>query len=127
MNYSTSVNVEVSNEYSINGDKSFKATTISPNNANSGYFYTIIDVEQYQYTFKAVLNNIGETAPVRLYARQGTSSTNQILLNSASCPSNEITNLILTITIPENYTHLLMMFPCVNGIVYIDDLILTSQ
>ena len=128
LNYASSVSVEVSNEWCTNGHKSFKATTTTPNNVNSGYFYTTIDVNsETNYTFTVDLKNNGETSTVRLFARQGNTTSTQQLFGSVSCPAGEITPITITGTIPKDYNRLILMFPCVNGIVFIDNLQLLQQ
>lgn len=122
------MSVEVSDEWHTNGSKSFKATTITPNNVNSGYFYTTIEViSETTYKFTADLKNNGETSTIRLYARQGSSTANQKLLGSISCTTGGTVPITITGTIQKDYNRLLLMFPCVNGTVYIDNLQLLKQ
>ena len=70
------------------------------------------------------IKNDGETGPVKVYARQGSTTSTQQLLGSVSCPTGEITPVMITGTIPADYDRLMMMFPCVNGTVYIDNICL---
>lgn len=79
------------------------------------------------YTFTVNIKNNGETSTVRLFARQGNTTSTQQLFGSVSCPTGEITPISITGTIPKDYTRLILMFPCVNGIVFIDNLQLLQQ
>jgi len=73
------------------------------------------------------LKNNGETSTVRLFARQGSSTLNQQLVGSVSCTTGETMSIVITGTIPKDYNRLLLMFPCVNGTVFIDNLQLLQQ
>lgn len=125
MNHALTVETSVSDEWSTKGDHSFKAIATAENNVNNGYFYTTVSTEAgVSYKLTCDVNNHGETGRVKFFARHGTDTSTQQQLGYVSCPPGEITPVMITGTVPEGCDTLLLMFPCVNGISYVDNICL---